>query len=97
VAPLPPSRPALSPQTTIAANPGAVTHDRTPTFRFRADAAGASFECAVDKAPFKPCRSPFTTKPLKPGRHTFSVRALAGGLADPSPGKFGFRIVAASR
>jgi hypothetical protein len=81
------------PQTILSGKPGATTHDRTPSFRFRADAAGASFECAVDKGAFKACRSPFTAKSLKPGRHTFTVRALAGGLADPSPVKFSFRVV----
>jgi hypothetical protein len=86
-------KPAVAPQTVLSAKPAAKTRDRTPSFRFRSDAAGASFECAVDRAPFKPCRSPFTTKPLKPGRHTFSVRAVMGGVADQSPGKFGFKIV----
>ncbi|MCW2987460.1 MAG: exported protein of unknown function [Solirubrobacterales bacterium] len=94
--PTPPAllvKPAVAPQTVLSGKPAAKTSDRTPTFRFRSDSAGASFECAVDKASFKPCRSPFTTRSLKPGRHTFSVRAMAGGIADQSPGKFGFKVV----
>ena len=82
------------PQTVIAGKPAATTHDRTPSFRFRAEGAGAGFECAVDKGAFKPCRSPFTAKSLKPGRHIFAVRAVAGGLADPTPAKFSFKVVA---
>jgi hypothetical protein len=96
---LPPTPPALllkppaAPQTVLSAKPSAKTRDRTPSFRFRADSAGASFECAVDRQAFKPCRSPFTTKSLKLGRHTFSVRAVAGGVADRSAAKFGFKVV----
>jgi hypothetical protein len=93
-APLPLPRPAAAPGTTLTVKPAAATHDRTPSFRFRSDPAGAGFECAVDRQPFKPCRSPFTTSSLKPGRHTFSVRAVSGGQVDPSPAKFGFKILA---
>jgi hypothetical protein len=92
----PPAAAPLSPaapQTVLAAKAAARTHDRTPTFRFRADVAGASFECAVDRGRFKACRSPFTTKKLTLGPHTVSVRALAGGRADPSPLKFSFRVL----
>ena len=81
-----------APQTAIAAKPGAKTTDRTPTFRFRSDLPGARFECAVDRAPFRSCRSPFTTKTLSFGAHAFAVRALVGGATDPSPAKFRFTI-----
>ena len=87
------TRPAVAPQTTLSAKPAAKTRDRTPTFRFRADGSGASFECAVDRQPFKPCRSPFTTKQLKPGPHTISVRAKAGGVSDASPARFSFKVL----
>ena len=91
--PAPPAgRPATPPQTTLTAKPAASSRDRTPTFRFRSNIAGASFECAVDKQPYKRCRSPFTTAPLKPGVHSVSIRARAGGLSDSSPAKFTFRI-----
>jgi hypothetical protein len=93
--PAPAPRPATpkAPQTTITAKPAAKTRDRTPTFRFRADSAGASFECAVDKQAFKPCRSPYTMKPLKPGPHSLAVRARAGTATDSSPAKFGFKVL----
>jgi hypothetical protein len=94
-APLP--RPAATPQTTLVLKPAAVTHDRTPSFRFRSDLAGASFQCALDRQAFKPCRSPFTATSLKVGRHTFSVRAVLAGVADPSPAKFGFKIAGGRR
>lgn len=89
-----PAPPPPAPQTSISAKPAAKTLDRTPTFRFRSDAAGASFQCALDRGPFKTCHSPFTTKLLKPGPHTFSVRAVLGAGKDLSPAKFRFKVVA---
>jgi virginiamycin B lyase len=70
-------------------------------FRFFSDQAGATFECAMTKLKkkgkgpkprFKPCRSPKVYR-LGPGRYRFQVRAVANGLADPSPAKRTFRIV----
>ncbi len=93
--PAPPAAPVAGPpQTLLAGKPAARTHDRTPTFRFRSDHAGAAFECALDRGHFTRCKSPYTTATLKPGPHTFSVRARDGGGADPSPAKFSFRVVA---
>jgi hypothetical protein len=88
--PAPP--PASVPQTILSGKPAARTRDRTPTFRFRSDNPRATFECAVDRGAFKPCRSPFTTKKLTFGRHTVSVRALAGGASDGTPAKFAFKV-----
>ena len=67
-------------------------------FRFRSDTAGgATFECAVDRQPFKPCRSPFTTKSLKPGRHSVSgASGRAPAWRDPTPAKFSFKVVKGS-
>jgi hypothetical protein len=89
----PPSRPALAPQTTLSGKPAAKTADRTPTFRFRANTPGASFQCKLDKGLFKSCRSPFTTPALAPGKHTLQVRAVVAGVADPSPVSFAFKVV----
>lgn len=87
------SAPALPPQTTIGAKPPAKTRDRTPTFRFRSTGSGATFQCKVDGTAFKPCRSPFTTKSLSFGRHTVQIRAVVGGLADPTPAAYSFKVV----
>jgi hypothetical protein len=73
------------------------------TFRFSSTTAGASFECALVKKPkkkgkkapkpkFATCTSPRKLK-LKPGKYTFSVRAVSAGLADPTPATSSFRIV----
>jgi hypothetical protein len=91
--PPPPPLARVAPQTLLSAKPGAKTRDRTPTFRFRSDVAGARFQCALDRGRFKPCRSPFTTTPLSFGAHVFKVRAAAAGLTDPSPARFRFKVV----
>ncbi len=92
-APTPAPSPAATPDTKISAKPAARTRDRTPTFRFRSAQPGATFECKLDGKPFKPCRSPLTTKPLSYGRHTLLVRTVVGGKADPSPARFSFQVV----
>ena len=84
--------PKASPQTIVTAKPGAVTRDRTPTFRFRSSVAGSSFACKVDRGAFRSCSSPFTTKTLSFGAHTVQVRAVTAGSADPTPAKSSFRV-----
>lgn len=45
-------------------------------FKFTASESGVSFECSKDKGKdFKRCTSPYVKK-YKPGKHTFSVRAI---------------------
>jgi streptogramin lyase len=71
-------------------------------FRFSSTTAGATFECALvrkakkgkktPKPKFKSCRSPKKLK-LRPGRYRFSVRAVSGGLVDPTPATRSFRVV----
>jgi hypothetical protein len=91
-APAPPTT-VRSPQTLLSGKPGAKTRDRTPTFRFHSDVAGAKFQCAVDRGPFKGCRSPYTAKPLKPGPHKFAVRSVTAGTADSTPATFRFKVL----
>jgi len=84
-----------APQTTLRRRPSKRTHDRTPTFRFISSETGSTFQCKVDGQAFRSCRSPFTTKPLALGRHTFKVRARDdSGKLDPSAASYGFEIVA---
>jgi hypothetical protein len=84
--------PAAKPNTTIS-KLGAKTRDRTPTFRFASSRSGATFQCKLDSGPFRPCRSPLTTKTLSYGIHTLRVRAIVSGTADPSPAKVIFTVV----
>lgn len=91
-----PAQPArgAAPDTKITLRPGAKTSDRTPTIKFAATVAGATFRCSVDRRPFKACRSPYRTPPLKPGRHTVRVAATAHGLTDPTPARCSFKVIA---
>lgn len=81
-------------QTAIRRHPPRRSHDRTPTFGFSSSARGSTFLCKLDRGPFKPCRSPLTSRRLGLGPHVFKVKARApGGAADPSPATYRFRIV----
>lgn len=52
-----------------------------------------SFECKLDDKEFEPCSPPSSYKHLKPGKHTFQVRAKdAGGRLDPTPATQDFKI-----
>ncbi|MCW2987459.1 MAG: putative internalin [Solirubrobacterales bacterium] len=83
-----------APGTALERKPAKRSHDRSPTFRFGSDEAGASFECRVDKRPFRPCVSPFTARALGLGRHSFRVRARDdSGQADPSPAAYSFVVL----
>jgi hypothetical protein len=75
--------------------PSRLTHDRTPTFRFAASDDGARFECKLDDKPYRSCRSPFTTRPLAPGKHRFLVRARSNGEVDSTPASWRFRVLPA--
>lgn len=98
-APLPPAPSLVSapPETKITLKPKAKTRDRTPTVKFSATIAGATFRCSVDNKPFKACRSPYTTPSLKPGRHKIRIAAVAGGLTDSTPASCSFKILASKR
>jgi hypothetical protein len=82
------------PETVITGAPKGKTHATTVKFRFSSDMPGSTFECKLDKKPFKKCRSPKTYKGLKPGKHVFKVRATdSKGTVDPVPAKKKFRIL----
>lgn len=93
-----PSGKSGAPQTFLRRKPAKRTRDRTPTFRFASDEPGSSFQCRLDRKPFKACRSPFTAKRLAPGPHAFLVRARdASGKLDASPAAYRFRVVVGRR
>ncbi len=83
-----------TPRTILRRKPPMRTADRTPSFRFGADETRARFQCKLDGAAYKACRSPFTTRRLAIGAHVFKVRAIdSEGRADPSPASYRFRVV----
>jgi hypothetical protein len=76
-----------APSVTIASGPKDKTKKASATFTFNgADPtrAVASFQCSLDDAAFAPCTSPITVK-VKPGKHTFQVRAVddSGNIGPP--------------
>lgn len=105
---LPPTPPATQPRIPQPAAPdtllGSHPSKRIKTakgkvkvkFKFSTQAAGATFKCKLDKGAFAPCSSPKTYK-VKPGKHKFSVEAVAGGLPDPTPATYGFKVVRISQ
>ncbi|HEX5609354.1 MAG TPA: hypothetical protein VFX45_04590 [Solirubrobacterales bacterium] len=87
-----------NPQTTLRGKPAKRSTDRTPTFRFTSDEKSAKFECKLDGKRFRPCRSPYTTKSLALGPHTFRVRAVVDGHhTDASPATFRFTVLGKRR
>jgi hypothetical protein len=61
--------------------------------RFTADEPGSTFECRIDKKPFRSCTSPRTVKNLDDGRHRFRVVATdAAGNTDPSAAKAKIKV-----
>ena len=82
------------PETKITKGAPKKTDKNKVKFKFSSDDPGASFQCKLDKKPFKGCKSPKTIKHLEQGKHTFSVRAVdADGNRDPTPAKDKFKVV----
>jgi hypothetical protein len=83
------------PQTTITT--GAPNKLDAHKFKFKfksSEERGATFECRLDKKPFKPCSSPKKVKHLDKGKHRFKVRAIdEAGNVDPSAAKDTFKVV----
>jgi hypothetical protein len=85
---------AAPPETTITAGPRAKSRGPRVTFRFAAVPEAASFECKLDRFPYRPCSSPHRVKPGR-GRHRLLVRAVGlDGAVDPGPAAHRFRIAA---
>ncbi|MEA2498301.1 MAG: hypothetical protein QOH26_706 [Actinomycetota bacterium] len=81
------------PETSLKEAPKSTTDDRTPTFRFSSNEAGATFECKMDGSPFAACTSPKTYGRLSGGKHSFRVRAIdADGNVDATPARKDFRV-----
>ncbi len=63
-------------------------------FAFTSNEAGSSFQCSLDHAKFKPCKSPKKYRPSQPGMHLFRVRAIdRAGNVDPTPVRRRFEVL----
>lgn len=71
---------------------------RKATFKFKgtddvSTPSQLTFKCSLDSKKFRGCDSPETYKHLKPGKHTFKVKARDGsGNTDPHPATKTFKI-----
>jgi CSLREA domain-containing protein len=93
-APAPPPIPApapTKPKVKTVTGPKKGSASTTAKFKFSATSAGATFECKLDAGKWAKCKSPKAYKKLKPGKHTFQVRAAASGLKGPAT-KFQFTV-----
>jgi hypothetical protein len=63
------------PDLSITSGPTGKTKDKTPSFGFSSTVTTATFSCSLDDASPVSCASPFTSKKLKKGKHTFAVFA----------------------
>ncbi|MEO7198201.1 MAG: proprotein convertase P-domain-containing protein [Solirubrobacterales bacterium] len=80
------------PETKISKPPPASSALSKVKVKFESDEAFSTFECKLDKKPYKPCTSPKKYK-VKPGRHKIRVRAFdKAGNVDPTPAKAKFKI-----
>ncbi len=82
------------PQTAITKGTLGKTDRSRVKFKFISDEPDSTFECKLDRKPFKPCTSPKNVKHLDEGKHKFKVRAVdAAGNVDPSAAKDKFKVV----
>jgi hypothetical protein len=82
----------MAPETTITKGPKRGTRKRKAKFRFISSIPGSTFQCKIDKKPFKPCSSPRKYKKLKRKKHRFQVAATASGVTDPTPAKRKWKV-----
>jgi hypothetical protein len=55
---------------------------------------GLTFECSIDSAIFEVCNSPIIIDSLKPGEHSFEVRAIdQSGNVDETPAQFRWIVI----
>jgi len=88
----PPVTATTKPKVKILSGPKKSSTATTAKFKFKAEpAAGAKFECKLDGAKWAKCSSPKSYRKLKPGKHTFRVRAIASGLTGAAT-KFKFTV-----
>ena len=90
----PPAVDTDPPETTITKGAPNKTQKSQVKFKFTSDEAGSTFECKLDKKPYKPCSSPKKVRRLDDGRHKFKVRAIdSAGNVDSSAAKDKFKVV----
>jgi PKD domain len=88
----------VRPQTKILKAPPKQTRERSVEVRFVSSQAGSSFECGLDAAGWKPCRSPLKLKGLAPGAHRLKVRATnSSGIVEAEGPVVRFQVLKPKR
>jgi hypothetical protein len=81
------------PQTVITEGPTGLTNDSSPSFRFRSNKPGSTFECRLGSGAFRGCASPKAYRDVADGPHRFAVRATSSdGYRDETAGIRGFEV-----
>lgn len=84
---------APQPDTQIMAAPPLVTPQTEAAFSFQGNWSDTWTQCALDGQAWGQCVSPVNYSSLRPGEHTFSVRAVDRyGQPDPSPAVYTWRV-----
>jgi CSLREA domain-containing protein len=82
------------PRTRVLKQPRRVRAGRVARFAFSSNEAGSTFQCSLDRAVFKPCRSPKLYRLSKPAKHLFRVRAVdPAGNVDRTPVRRRFEVI----
>jgi CSLREA domain-containing protein len=84
----------MPPRTRMLKQPRKVRAGQLASFAFSSNEAGSSFQCSLDRAKFRLCRSPKGYRVAKPGKHLFRVRAIdPAGNVDPTPVRRRFEVI----
>jgi len=94
----PPSAPARAvgralTKPSLVQHPSPVSVSTSARFGFTASTRRPRFQCRLDGAPWRACRSPASFSGLKPGLHRFAVRATGPGGSRSRPASFRWRVL----
>ncbi len=88
-------RDRVSPDTQVLLGPPPLTSSSTASFVFSATERRSSYQCSLDGAKFRKCRSPLRFEGLRVGRHILKVRATdRAGNADRSAARYPWQVAA---
>jgi TolB protein len=89
----PPGPSGKVPNGRIGKHPKKRSRQRLARFTFFSNLSDSSFECKLDRKPFRHCTSPFRRK-VKLGRHRFQLRAVApDDTRDPTPAIYRWTVL----